>query len=101
MLAAPATSTLTAGGGATAGDTRCTPRARSSCTPWQDKRFEPLERRRELVPLDRARRVDMLRAHLRALPHERASPDPVVLRQHLEPLVAPFVTRVEIVALRE
>src|SRR5678816_3674385 len=90
-----------ADGGANADDTRYTPAARSSCAPRQHERLEPLERSSQLVALDRAGRVDMLRAHLRALAHERAPPDPVVLRQDLQSLVAPFVTRVEVVALRQ
>src|SRR3954469_23757396 len=100
-LAVPTTSTWTAGGGAIADDIPCTPAAHSSRAPRQDERLESLERGGQLVALDRARRVHVLRTDLRALAHERAPPDSVVLRQDLESLVAPFVTRVQIVTLRK
>src|SRR5439155_25764893 len=55
----------------------------------------------QFVPLNSARRIDVLRTYLGALPDEGAPPDAFVLRQNLEPLLGALVAPVEVVALRE
>src|SRR6516165_1096261 len=83
------------------GDTRCMRDARSSCALGDDERFQVLERRSQLVALNRAGWIDVFRTDLRALTDERAPPDSIVLGEHLESFRAPFVSRIEVVALRE
>src|SRR6266487_1152150 len=97
----PATSRWTSASGSSADGTRCSQDADASRASRHEERLEPLDRRIELVTLDRAGRVDMLRTHLRALPHERAAPDALVLREDLEPLGRTLVAPIEVVALRE
>src|SRR5262249_3472970 len=98
MTRAPATSRWRRACGASAGGTRCRPASRSSATPRQ-KGLEPVHRRLELVALDGAGGIDVLRADLGALADEGAAPDAGVLRQHLQPGLLALVARVEVVAL--
>src|SRR4030095_13282504 len=69
--------------------------------PRQKERLHRLERRVQLVALDGAGRVDVLRAHLGALSHERAAPDALVLGPNLEARRGAFIARIEVVALSE
>src|SRR5213080_1696850 len=69
--------------------------------PGHQERFEPLYSRRQLVLLDGAGRVHVLGTNLGALSHERASPDSLMLGQHVHALMRALVTRVHVVALRE
>ena len=48
--------------------------------PWHEQRFDPLQCGLDLVLLNRAGRIDMLGADLRAVADESAAPDSIVLR---------------------
>src|SRR5437763_5278638 len=64
-------------------------------------RPEPVGHAREFILLDGPRRVDVLRASLRALTHKRTLPHAVVLGENAHPLRRPFVARVPVIALGE
>src|SRR4030095_10236837 len=86
----------------TSGDGRACSAARcSSGAPGKEQRLDPVGCGGELVLLDGARGIHVLRAHLRALAHERALPEAVVLREDLQSLRCPVIPRVHVVALGE
>src|SRR5688572_29832493 len=102
MATCPATSRWTCAGAANAGESPYRWVSSSvAASLWHDKRLRPIHRRGELIALNRAGWVYMLGADFRALTHECASPDPLVLRENFESFRRPLVARVEIVALRE
>src|SRR5262245_18802105 len=101
MTAARATSTWTSACGTSACEMASRRGPSSSGPPWHHHGLHPLERRVELVSLDCAGRIDVLRADLRALAHERAPPDTLVGREHLQPFPSALVARIEVVPLRE
>src|SRR6266700_2298934 len=73
----------------------------SSLPPGHQERLDRRRRRGQLVPLDRAGRVDPLRAGPRALADERAAPDTLGLGQHGQPQVRALVARIQVVPLGE
>src|SRR5215208_4181830 len=98
-----ATSTSTPAGGASAGGIPCTrgAGARSSRTPRHHERLQRLERGAQLVALDGACGIDVLRTDHATLADEGAPPDPLVLGQDLESFRGALVARIEVVALGE
>ena len=73
---------------------------RSFRCPRHKHVFEPVDRRCQFILLNGARRVDILWARLGALAHERASPDPFMLRENVHALLSALVARIEVVPLR-
>src|SRR4029453_13545250 len=74
---------------------------RPSRAPWHEERLHGFHRRRQLVALNRAGRIDVLGAHLGALADECAPPDPFVLGEHFHSSRSTLITVVEVVPLRE
>src|ERR687890_1976652 len=94
------------GSSASAATTRSTPaggipRPWSPPPPRQEEGHHRLRRRLDLVALDGAGRVDVLRAHAGALADERAAPHALVLDEDVEPLPRAAIPGVEVVALGE
>src|SRR4030095_9060264 len=84
----------------TSGDGRaCRPARCSSGGPGKEQRLDPVGCGGELVLLDGARGIHVFGAHLRALAHERALPETVVLGEDLQALRRPVIPRVHVVAL--
>src|SRR5262245_19839768 len=69
--------------------------------PWHKQRLVPFRHRFDLVLLDGARRVDVLRTDPRAFAVERATPDAFVLRKDVQALFGALVAGIFIVALRQ
>src|SRR4029450_5995249 len=73
----------------------------SLLAPRHNQRLVPFRHRFDLVLLNGARRVDILRANPRALAVERAAPDAFVLRKDVQAFVGPLVAGILVVALRQ
>src|SRR2546425_124361 len=104
MANAPATTKWRHACDTSADGTRCIWRrawCRSFRTAGHQERFEPLDGGCQFVLLDCAGGVHVLGTNLGALSHERASPDSLMLGQHVHALMRALVTRVHVVALRE
>src|SRR5215510_2780209 len=97
--ASRATSTSIPGGEASADGSPCRWDSRPLRPPRHEERFHRLDGACELVTLDGAGRIDMLRTDLRALADERAPPDALVLRQHFHALRSALIPVVEVVPL--
>src|SRR5262245_25874349 len=97
----PATTTWRRAAAASGDGNRCRRDSDSSRASRQEKRLDFIESGAQLVALDRARRVDVLRTDLRALANEGAAPDAFVLRQHFHAFRRALVAVVEVVALRQ
>src|SRR5262245_15678061 len=69
--------------------------------PWHKQRLVPFRHRFDLVLLDGARRVDVLRTDPRAFAVERASPNAFVLREDVQAPFGALVARILVVALRQ
>src|SRR5215510_13157882 len=69
--------------------------------PWHKQRLVPFRHRANLVLLDGARRVDVLRTDPRAFAVERTTPDAFVLRKDVHALFGALVAGILVVALRQ
>src|SRR5213593_592986 len=74
---------------------------RSSSSPRQKHRLEPILGVIDLGALDGRGRIHILRANFRAFAYERALPDAVVAREHRFSLILPLIARVHVVAVTE
>src|SRR5256885_2063805 len=104
MANAPATTKWRHACDTSADGTRCIWRrawCRSFRTAGHQERFEPLDGGCQFVLLDCAGGVHVLGTNLGALSHERASPDSLMLGQHVHAIMRALVTRVHVVALCE
>src|SRR5262245_12503843 len=69
--------------------------------PWHKQRLVPFRHRFDLVLLDGARRVDILRTDPRAFAVERAAPDALMLRKDVQAFFGALIAGILIVTLRQ
>src|SRR5262245_18838287 len=75
--------------------------APSLLAPRHNQRLVPFRHRFDLVLLNGASRVDILRANPRTFAVECAPPDPLVLRKDVQAFFSPLVAGILVVALRQ
>src|SRR5439155_18256059 len=94
-----ATSSWTSAADTSAGGTPYKRFPGSSQAPRHEEGLEPPQRGPQLVALDGAGGIDVLRAGPGTFAHKGAGPDPLVPGEDRQPLPGPLVARVEVVAL--